>query len=129
VPWVEVFAVLIVSHLAGDFLLQTDWQATHKSNGLGRDQVARRALLAHGATYTLALVPALIWLATELGGWALGVGALVVLPHLIQDDGRLLGAYMRRVKGLEPRPGVLLMAIDQSSHLLALFAVALLAGS
>ena len=26
-PWVEVFAVFIVAHLAGDFLLQTDWQA------------------------------------------------------------------------------------------------------
>ena len=27
-PWVEVFAVFIVAHLAGDFLLQTDWRAT-----------------------------------------------------------------------------------------------------
>ena len=32
--WVEVFAVLMVSHLAGDFLLQTEWQATHKFGGL-----------------------------------------------------------------------------------------------
>ena len=28
--WVEVFAVFLVSHLTGDYLLQTDWQARHK---------------------------------------------------------------------------------------------------
>ena len=49
-PWVEIFAVLVVSHLAGDFLLQTEWQATHKRAGLGRDPVRRRALVAHAAT-------------------------------------------------------------------------------
>jgi len=25
VLWVEVFAVFLVSHLVGDFILQTDW--------------------------------------------------------------------------------------------------------
>ena len=33
---------------------------------------------------------------------------------MIQDDGRLLDAYMRRVKGVEPKPGGLLIAVDQS---------------
>ena len=62
-PWVEVFAVFVVSHLAGDYLLQTDWQAENKRGGLGGDPVARRALLSHVTTYTLAFVPAFIWLA------------------------------------------------------------------
>jgi hypothetical protein len=26
-PWVEVFVVFFVSHLVGDFALQTEWQA------------------------------------------------------------------------------------------------------
>lgn len=128
-PWVEIFAVFVVSHLSGDFLLQTNWQATHKHGGLGGDPVARRALLSHIASYTLAFVPALIWLGTEIGVGALAVGALIALPHLIQDDGRLLGAYMRRVKHVEPESGPLFLAVDQTSHLVALFLVALLAGS
>ena len=63
--WFEVFAVFLVSHLVGDYLLQTDWQAVHKHRGLGPDPVSRRALASHVATYTLAFVPALIWLGGE----------------------------------------------------------------
>jgi hypothetical protein len=130
VDWIEIFAVFVVSHVAGDFLLQTEWQAQHKRGGLGSDAVARRALLAHVSTYTVAFVPALIWLGDDIGAWAaVGIGALVALPHLVVDDGRLLEAYMRRVKGLEPEPGYLYMAVDQSVHVLALFGAALVAAS
>ena len=128
-PWVEVFAVLVVSHAVGDFLLQTEWQATHKRAGLGRDAERRRALVSHAATYTLAFAPALVWLAGDLG--AAGTAALaagVFLPHLVQDDGRLLGAYVRTVKRTEPAPGMLMLAVDQSFHLLVLFGLAAAAG-
>jgi hypothetical protein len=129
-PWVEVFAVFLASHLMGDFLLQTDWQATHKQCGLRQGELlARRALLSHIATYTVAFVPALIWLADDIGAGILGIAALIAGPHLIQDDGRLLAAYARAVKNMEPSPGVTLMAVDQSFHVLALFAVSLIAGS
>jgi hypothetical protein len=129
-PWVEIFAVFIVSHLVGDFLLQTDLQAMHKRGGLSADGKSSRGLLSHTVTYTLAFVPALVWLATDIGiAKAIGVGLLIALPHMLQDDGRLLDAYMRRVKGVEPRPGGLLIAVDQSWHVLALFLVALLAGN
>src|SRR3954454_9297652 len=97
-PWVEVFAAFVVCHLVGDYLLQTDWQALHKRGGLGSDPVSRRALLSHIATYTLAFVPALIWLADDIGAAAVGVAAVIALPHMVQDDGRLLTAYMLRVK-------------------------------
>jgi hypothetical protein len=129
-PWVEVFAAFVVSHMVGDYLLQTDWQALNKRGGLGSDPQARRALLAHIAGYTLAFVPALIWLADGIGAWAVGVGALIALPHLVQDDGRLLTAYVRRVKHADARanPSVA-AAADQSFHFLALFLTALLAGS
>jgi uncharacterized protein DUF3307 len=129
VQWADVFLVFAVSHLAGDFLLQTDWQATHKRGGLGRDPIARRALFSHIGTYTLAFVPALIWLGGEIGVAAVGIGALIALPHLVQDDGRLLAAYVRRVKGADAKPGHLMMAVDQSAHALALFGTALLAAA
>jgi hypothetical protein len=129
--WFEVFAVLLVSHLVGDYLLQTDWQAVHKRGGLGSDPVARRALLSHVATYTLAFVPALIWLAGDLSALAVvGVAVAIAVPHMVQDDGRLLAIYVRRVKGCDivafPLVGA---AVDQTMHIVALFALALLAAS
>ena len=129
--WVEVFAAFVVAHFAGDYLLQTDWQARHKRAGLGGDPVARKALLSHIATYTLAFVPALVWVASELGaGATLGIAALIALPHMVQDDGRLLTVYMVRVKGSQvPDNAGVAAAVDQSFHFIALFLVALLAGS
>ena len=56
-PWVELIVVFVVSHAVGDFLLQTEWQATHKRGGLGRDPVRRRQMLQHVGTYHLAFVP------------------------------------------------------------------------
>jgi hypothetical protein len=127
VSWVEAFAVLLVSHLAGDFLLQTDWQARHKRNGLGGDPVARRALLTHVITYMLAFLPALIWIGIEYDlARAVVIGVLVAVPHWIQDDRRLLDAYMARVKGLSQTSSGLAVAVDQSFHVLTLFATALL---
>lgn len=125
--WVEVFAVLIVSHLVGDFLLQTDWQARFKENGLGPKPEHRRALASHVFTYMLAFFPALIWIGIETDAlWALVIGVVIAIPHLIQDDRRLLDAYMARVKGLaESSPG-LRIAVDQAFHIVFLFGTALL---
>ena len=126
--WVEVFAVFVICHLVGDFLLQTNWQATHKIGGLGRDRVSRRALISHTVTYTAAFIPALVWIGIEIGaGWAVGVGVLIAIPHMLQDDGRALDAYMRDVKGVgeNPPPG-LRLAVDQTGHFIALFGLALL---
>ena len=124
--WEEVFAVFVLCHLVGDYLLQTDWQARHKHGGLGGDPVARRALVSHIATYTLAFVPALVWLHDDLGASVLIVAVAVAIPHLVQDDGRLIWAYLRRVKGCDPVSEPLVAAaVDQTLHLLALFAVAL----
>ena len=129
--WVAVFAGFLVAHMVGDYLLQTDWQARHKRCGLGGDRVALRALLTHVTTYTLAFVPALIWLAGEeevsvLG--AIGLGALVFVPHLIQDDGRLLTSYIARVKGCSAATTQeVFQAVDQTFHLVTLFGIALLA--
>jgi hypothetical protein len=128
--WVEVFAVLLVSHLTGDYLFQTEWQALHKRGGLGPNRESRRALAAHIATYTLAFVPAFVWLATDIGWAVVAAVAAVALPHWIQDDGRLLAVYVRHVKGFEAADNpVVTAAVDQTFHFLALFALALVVGS
>jgi len=129
-PWAEVFVVFICSHLTGDFLLQTEFQALGKFRGLSGG-LALRALLSHAGTYLLAFVPALVWLAGSHGLLAvIGIAALIVLPHFLQDDGRGVQLYMRSVKHSVSAPGELLfIAVDQSFHVVALLGVALLAGT
>lgn len=126
--WEEVFAVFLVCHLAGDFLLQTDWQAVNKRGGLGRNREARRALLSHVVVYTLVFIPAVIWIATEKSALAIALLAVIFIPHLVQDDARALIAWNRIVKRSYLPPGdPVYMAIDQAFHFVFLFGTALLA--
>jgi Protein of unknown function (DUF3307) len=127
--WVEVFIAFLVSHLVGDYLLQTDWQARNKRGGLARGAppAARRALFTHVSTYTLAFIPVLALNELDLGWEVLWVIPAIFLPHLIQDDGRLLHAYMQKVKRLDPKENLAVsIAVDQTFHLLALLILALL---
>jgi len=129
VSWVEIFAVLLVAHLMGDFILQTEWQALNKHGGLGRDPVKRRALIAHVATYAIPFLPAFYWIGHHHGAGSAGACAAVTLgTHLVQDDARALVWYVRRVKKTTaPFGSPLWMSIDQSLHIGFLFAAALLA--
>jgi Protein of unknown function (DUF3307) len=129
--WVEVFAVFVVCHVVGDYLLQTEWQATNKRGGLGGNPVARRALVSHVSTYTLAFVPALVWIGLDLSlAAAVGLGLLIALPHLVQDDGRPVSAYLSRVKHTDADVhSLLFMSVDQSLHMVALFGAALLSSA
>jgi hypothetical protein len=128
VTWAAVFVVLFLSHIAGDFLLQTEWQALNKAGGLGPSRESRRALRNHALTYTAAFVPGLAWIASERGDAVPFVLALLVtLPHVIVDDARLLRRWMHAVKHCpDPAPGLVIM-VDQSFHLVMLLPVALLA--
>ncbi len=129
--WTDVFVVFLVSHLAGDYLLQTEFQALNKRGGLTGTPMMRRALVTHVVTYTAVFVPALIWLSDSLGpGGVIGAAALIAIPHLIQDDGRLLTLYGEKVKNTDiSKYPMLGAAMDQSFHIVALFLLALLVGS
>ncbi len=130
--WVEVFIAFVLSHLVGDYLLQTDWQARNKRGGLARraPSAARRALFTHVSTYTLCFVPVLALSDLDLGWEVLWVIPAIFIPHLIQDDGRLLHAYMQRVKRLDPKENLAVsIAVDQTFHMLALLVLALLLGT
>jgi hypothetical protein len=115
--------------MVGDYLFQTDWQARNKRGGLSGG-VAFRALAAHVTTYTLAFAPALIWIGDELdAGWALLAAALIFLPHLVVDDGRIVRLYLARVKRADGFDVGLAASVDQSFHVLSLFLVAILLGA
>ncbi len=127
--WPAVLGAFLVCHLSGDFLLQTEWQALTKVQGLGTVE-GRRALRNHVATYTLVFLPPLIWIAHDrsvLG--AIGVAALIAVPHVAVDDGRLVAQWMTSVKHApQATPGLRLM-VDQSFHVVCLLAAALVAAS
>ena len=128
-PWPEVFIVFLISHLVGDYMLQTEWQALNKRGGLNGTTVQQRALFSHIATYTLAYVPALIWLWPDEHGWVFVIAVAIAIPHLVQDDGRLLADYSRIVKKADIRANPSLSAaLDQSFHMLALFITAIIVG-
>ncbi|HEX4109919.1 MAG TPA: DUF3307 domain-containing protein [Solirubrobacteraceae bacterium] len=126
--WVQMFVLLLVSHLVGDYLLQTDWQALHKRGGLvSGDPQARRALVTHVCTYTIAFLPAL--LADKLDVQLLWAIPAIFVPHLIQDDGTLIARYMTAVKGLRPSENLPVAAdVDQTFHVVALLLLAFALG-
>jgi hypothetical protein len=129
VSWVNVFAAFLVAHMVGDYLFQTDSQARNKRGGLSGG-VALRALFTHVTTYTLAFVPALIWIAGELDpGWGVLGAVLIFLPHFVIDDGRIVTGYLAHVKRVEGFNTSVASSVDQSFHVLSLFLVALLIGN
>jgi hypothetical protein len=129
VTWVDAFAAFLVAHMVGDYLFQTDWQARHKRGGLTGDGVSRRALWTHVTTYTIAFIPALVWIASRLDVTIAIISAvLIFLPHLVVDDGRVVSGYLRQVKRADVRNTSLLSQVDQSFHVLSLCAVAVLVG-
>ena len=67
VPWVEIFAVLLVSHAVGDFLIQTNWQATTSARASGAIRSAAARSSRTRSRYSLCFAPALAWLAGDLG--------------------------------------------------------------
>jgi hypothetical protein len=130
VSWVSVLAGFLVAHMVGDYLLQTDWQARNKRGGLSGGGVARKALVSHVTTYTLAFVPAFIWIGSDLDAvWAIVAAVLVYVPHLVIDDGRLVGLYLARVKRVDGLNVGLAASVDQSFHVLSLFLVAVMIGA
>lgn len=125
--WSAVFAAFVACHVAGDFLLQTEWQALTKVRGFS-DPAGRRALLSHASTYTLAFVPVLIWVAEERSvARAVLVALLIGVPHIVVDDGRALRGWMHNVKHSPNPPPALSLMVDQSFHLVCLLGAAFVA--
>ena len=128
--WPEVYLAFLISHLAGDFLLQTEWQAMNKRGGLRRDPEKRRALLMHGLTYTAAYLLAMIWLGGEIGALgAVACALAITLPHVIIDDGWVLFTWMSRVKHNDEPETWLVAAVDQTFHFVCLLPVAVVAAT
>jgi Protein of unknown function (DUF3307) len=118
-----VFLVLLAGHLLGDWVAQTDWQATNKTRSWA-------ALAAHVASYHL-IVGMLLLIPVIRDGWpawkALAAMTVSATTHAVIDRRRPVRALMY-VAG---SPGFAtvewgVIAVDQALHLFILTMLALL---
>jgi Protein of unknown function (DUF3307) len=120
-----VFLVLLAGHLVGDWIVQSDWQATNKTRSWA-------ALAAHVAGYHL-VMGLLLLIPVLRDGWpagkalaALGVSAIT---HAVIDRRWPVRALLRAAGS----PGFAtvewgVIAVDQALHLFILTMLALLLG-
>jgi len=120
-----VFLVLLAGHLLGDWVAQTDWQATNKTRSWA-------ALTAHVASYHL-LVGLLLLIPILRDGWpawkALAALAVSAVTHAVIDRRWPVRALMRAAGS----PGFAtvewgVIAVDQALHLFILAMLAVLLG-
>jgi Protein of unknown function (DUF3307) len=120
-----VFLGLLGGHLVGDWVAQTDWQATNKTRSWA-------ALAAHVASYHL-IMGLLLLIPVLRDGWptgkALAALAVSALTHGVIDRRWPVRALLR-VAG---SPGFAtvewgVIAVDQALHLFILAMLALLLG-
>jgi hypothetical protein len=97
------FERAFVAHLVGDFLLQNDWMARHKT------KLHHPAAWIHAGIHALLLAWALGW----MGGVVLGI------VHLLVDTGRPLDWWIRVFKKCEGSPQLPLIRLwtDQAIHI------------
>ena len=128
--WPPVLAAFLVCHLAGDLLLQTEWQALTKVRGLG-DPEGRRALMAHAAHLHAALPPGarLDRRRSRRGARGAGRARSSRCRTCSSTTGVSSGVWLRQVKhSPDPAPSLRLM-VDQSFHVVCLFGAAMLAAA
>ena len=120
-----VFLVMLAGHLLGDWVAQSDWQATSKIRSWA-------ALAAHVVTYHL-LMGALLLLPILRDGWPAGKAltalAVSAITHAVIDRRWPVRALMRAAGS----PGFAtvewgVIAVDQALHLFILAMLALLLG-
>lgn len=115
----SLFDALLVAHLVGDWLLQSEYQALQKAR-------AWSALLAHVAIYhVLALGVLLLYFPAQDGRIYLAI-LLLAASHAWLDRGTHVVSLMRALRIVQHREPErwLHLATDQSLHILALALVA-----
>lgn len=110
----EIFSWLIVGHLVGDFLLQSNWMAINKTRNL-------LPLVVHSLVYTGAVgLFALLG-----GGLSLPALAIIFIFHILLDNRVFVGLWVKHINGAEDILWLRIM-VDQSWHILILALVTLI---
>lgn len=116
----NIYWYLVLAHLIGDWLLQTEYQAKEKAHG----RFLNAALLSHCFVYTLIFIPLFSWY--DIGAvWLI----LIFISHVILDRRSFVGWWMRNVKrtseATDKELPWLKIMVDQIFHLLILVPIAL----
>lgn len=112
---VSAFDILLVAHLVGDYLFQTEWMAKNKANHWG-------ALLVHCSVYT-AIITLFAFLFIPEGISIWGV-VIVFVTHVLLDRQKFVTFWYRHIMQVkDDRSGWLKIIIDQTFHLIVLAVV------
>jgi hypothetical protein len=114
----SLFDWLLVGHLVGDFLLQTDGMAKYKADSWSW-------MLRHVGLYLAVMVVVLgaYALSNPVPFWALGVALLFIgVTHIVLDRRGFTLRWMRLI-GITQDLGWLTIVADQVFHLLVLVVV------
>jgi hypothetical protein len=117
----NTFAWLMMGHLVGDWLLQSDWMAQGKKTGL-----IRLAGPVHFAIYATVVMGAL-WLSgvrDKQPVFYLWLSVVLFCSHWLLDGTRLVERWMRLLGQHDPK--MVRLMVDQTLHLLVLAALAVL---
>ncbi len=105
------FDLLLVAHLIGDFLFQTNWMAKNKAHKL-------LPLIAHTALYTL-IVAFIAWL--SFGGLPLWGILTIFITHTLLDNRIFISWWVQSIMKLTGNDSVWLkIVVDQVFHILVL---------
>jgi hypothetical protein len=107
----SLFDKLLVAHLVGDWLLQTEWQALNKSKNY-------RALFSHIAVYSLIMLGVLVADFGFQNIYAYIVVAMLASSHALLDRGWPVIRFMKTFRLIVERKPErwLVMAVDQVIH-------------
>ncbi|KNB69416.1 hypothetical protein ADS79_26345 [Brevibacillus reuszeri] len=110
----SAFDILLIAHLIGDYMFQTEWMAKYK---------AQRwlPLLAHCVVYTGVIYLIAYWfIPGGLSGWAI---LLVFVSHMILDRRTIVYIWYRKIMRVTNDGSKWLMIMcDQIFHLIILAA-------
>jgi hypothetical protein len=110
-----LFSELLLGHLLGDWLLQSDWMALGKRRGL-----FTWPGVTHFTLYTVSILGTLWFFGSGPGSllmWGV-VGLIIFLTHWLVDSTNLVQGWMR-LAGQRDQALVRLM-VDQTLHLFVL---------
>jgi len=110
-----LFNYLLIGHLIGDFLFQTNWMAMNKAKKWG-------PLLVHCVVYTI-----MVAVIAFTGGFILPFGAIILIfiSHIVLDRRSFVVWWVRQIMGTDDKKmNWLTIVVDQVFHIIILGIVA-----
>lgn len=111
----NIFTWLVLGHLVGDWVLQNDWMAKGKRQGL-----VTGAGMVHFIVYTVTCLVA-AWLAgvqRQNAALYLGLALFIFVTHWLTDATDIVDFWMRSYR--QTNIPMVRMMVDQSFHLIIL---------